>query len=191
MQYFKLFIKQADIVIFSDYGKALFIEDDFCQKLIKLANKEKKKIIVDPKGNNFEKYKGSFFITPNAKEAFNATNIEPKNNNLAEQSGKYIIEKKWSQNILLTRGENGLSLIEKNNTYHLKSKAEEVFDVTGAGDTVISLATILFYLDLPEKFIAEMCNLAGGITCMKSGVNAINLKELLENAERNNLDVYL
>ena len=78
-----------------------------------------------------------------------------------------------------------------NNLVISKIEKKKIIDVSGAGDTVISLATILFYLDLPEKFIAEMCNLAGGITCMKSGVNAINLKELLENAERNNLDLYL
>ena len=186
LQYFKLFIKQADIVIFSDYGKALFIEDNFCQKLIKLANKEKKKIIVDPKGNNFEKYKGSFFITPNAKEAFNASNIEPKNNNLAEQSGRYIIEKKWSQNILLTRGENGLSLIEKNNTYHLKSKAEEVFDVTGAGDTVIALFAAALSVTNNKIESAHFANLGASIAVKKLGTTSINKDEIYKISKEDN-----
>ncbi|MDB9972224.1 PfkB family carbohydrate kinase [Alphaproteobacteria bacterium] len=103
-KYFQLFIKQTDVIIFSDYGKGVFLDNAFCQKLIKAALKKNKKIFVDPKGNNFEKYKGVFFITPNSKEAFKATKINPTNNNLAEKCGRIIINNKWSENVLLTKG---------------------------------------------------------------------------------------
>ena len=66
-----------------------------------------------------------------------------------------------------------------------------VHDVSGAGDTVIAVSSILFYLKLPQRFIGEMCNLAGGLACMESGVIAVNSKELIKNAERNNIDLYL
>ena len=95
------------------------------------------------------------------------------------------------KNLMITLSDNGLLINNDAGFIHNKIENKKIIDVSGAGDTVISLATILFYLKLPEKFIAEMCNLAGGITCMSSGVSAINLKELTENAERNNLDVYL
>ena len=186
LQYFKLFIKQSDIVIFSDYGKALFIEDSFCQKLIKLATKQKKKVIVDPKGDNFAKYKGSFFITPNAKEAYNATYIEPRNNNLAEKCGKYIIEKKWSKNVLLTRGENGLSLIERNNTYHLKSNAQEVFDVTGAGDTVIALFSAALAVTDNHTESAYFANLGASIAVKKLGTTSIKKNEIIKVSIKDN-----
>jgi len=179
-QYFKLFIKQADIVIFSDYGKAIFIEENFCQKLIKYAARAKKKIVVDPKGDNFQKYKGAYFITPNSKEAFNATHIDPRDNKLADKCGKYIINKQWAQNILLTRGENGLSLILKNNTYHIKSNAEEVFDVTGAGDTVIALFSAALSLTNNNVESAHFANLGASIAVKKLGTTSVSQSEILE-----------
>lgn len=179
-QYFKLFIKQADIVIFSDYGKAIFIEENFCQKLIKYATRAKKKIVVDPKGDNFQKYKGAYFITPNSKEAFNATHIDPRDNKLADKCGKYIINKQWAQNILLTRGENGLSLILKNNTYHIKSNAEEVFDVTGAGDTVIALFSAALSLTNNNVESAHFANLGASIAVKKLGTTSVSQSEILE-----------
>ncbi|PPR17190.1 MAG: Bifunctional protein HldE [Alphaproteobacteria bacterium MarineAlpha9_Bin3] len=179
-QYFKLFIKQSDIIIFSDYGKALFIEENFCQKLIKYATKEKKKVIVDPKGDYFEKYKGSYFITPNTKEASNATFIDPKDNKLVEKCGQYIIQQKWAQNVLLTRGENGLSIIQKKNTYHLKSNAEEVFDVTGAGDTVIALFSAALSITNNNIESAHFANLGASIAVKKLGTSSVSQDEILE-----------
>ena len=179
-QYFKLFIKQADIIIFSDYGKAIFIEENFCQKLIKYAARAKKKIVVDPKGDNFQKYKGVYFITPNSKEAFNATHIDPRDNKLADKCGKYIINNQWAQNILLTRGENGLSLILKNNTYHIKSNAEEVFDVTGAGDTVIALFSAALSLTNNNVEAAHFANLGASIAVKKLGTTSVSQSEILE-----------
>ena len=120
-----------------------------------LESKEKQKIIVDPKGNNFEKYKGSFFITPNAKEAFNATNIEPKNNNLAEQSGKYIIEKKWSQNILLTRGEPTLYAAIKQNIPRLP--VVEIKSINPINWRSLSIQGLL-RIEKIDKLKSELCN---------------------------------
>jgi len=181
--YFELFIKQTDIIIFSDYGKGIFIDTNFCQKLIKIALKKNKKIIVDPKGNNFQKYEGAFFITPNTKEAFNATKINPINNTLAEKCGKFIIKNNWSENVLLTRGSNGLSIIQNKKIDHIKSNTEEVFDVTGAGDTVISLfsASIAAGNDYIES--AHFANIGASVVVKKLGTTSLTSEELLNSVE--------
>ncbi|MDB9761877.1 D-glycero-beta-D-manno-heptose 1-phosphate adenylyltransferase [Alphaproteobacteria bacterium] len=179
-KYFLLFIKQTDIIIFSDYGKGIFLDNIFCQKLIKEAFKNNKKIIVDPKGNSFEKYKGVFFITPNSKEAFNVTKINPSNNNLAEKCGRLIINNKWSENVLLTRGPNGLSIIQNNRTDHIKSNTEEVFDVTGAGDTVISLFTAAVAAGNSFTDSAHFANIGASIVVKKLGTVSLTSEELFK-----------
>ena len=116
-----------------------------------------------------------------------------KNNHL-QMIGPDILElsiENKIENMMITLSERGLMIHNNQGNFRHKIKRKKIIDVSGAGDTVISLATLLFYLKLPEKFIGEMCNLAGGITCMKSGVNAIDLKELIKNAEINNLDIYI
>tara|TARA_B110000259_G_scaffold75262_1_gene88501 strand:+ start:1124 stop:2581 length:1458 start_codon:yes stop_codon:yes gene_type:complete len=182
-KYFQLFIKQTDIIIFSDYGKGIFLDNAFCQKLIKAALKKNKKIIVDPKGNNFEKYKGVFFITPNSKEAFKATKINPIDNNLAEKCGRIIINNKWSENVLLTKGANGLSIIQNNRTDHIKSNTEEVFDVTGAGDTVISLFSAAISAGNNYIDSAHFANIGASIVVKKLGTASLTDKELFKSIE--------
>ena len=186
-KYFLLFIKQTDIIIFSDYGKGLFLDNLFCQKLIKAALKKKKKIIVDPKGNHFEKYKGSFFITPNTKEAFKATKINPINNNLTEKCGKIIINNKWSDNVLLTRGANGLSIIQANKNEHIKSNTEEIFDVTGAGDTVIALFSAAIAAENNYIDSAHFANIGASIVVKKSGTASLTSAELIKSINSKNL----
>ena len=186
-KYFQLFMKQTDIIIFSDYGKGIFLDNAFCQKLIKAALKKNKKIIVDPKGNNFEKYKGVFFITPNSKEAFKATKINPIDNNLAEKCGRIIINNKWSENVLLTKGANGLSIIQNNRTDHIKSNTEEVFDVTGAGDTVISLFSVAIATGNNYTDSAHFANIGASIVVKKLGTASLTDKELFKSIESKKL----
>ncbi len=185
--YYKLFLNQSDIVIFSDYEKGMFL-GHFCEKLIKHANKIKKNIIIDPKGNNFSKYSGSFFITPNTKEAFNATKIFSNNNKSSDECGKYIIKKKWSKNVLLTRGSDGLSIIEKNKVSHIKAKNQEVYDVTGAGDTVIALfsAAIAAHFSIFEA--ANFANLGASIVVKKLGTSVVTISEIENVLSNKNLN---
>lgn len=178
-QYFKLFTKQSDIIIFSDYGKGIFL-DNFCQKLITHAKKVKKQIIIDPKGNNFEKYKGAFFITPNSKEVYKATNINPTNNTLAENAGKKIINSNWANNVLITRGSDGLSIIQNNTVHHIKANSEEVFDVTGAGDTVIALFSAAVAAGNNYIDSAYFANLGASLVVKKLGTSSINSEEFIK-----------
>jgi len=180
--------KTSEIIIFQDYDKGTL--DRYIINDIIKENKHSF-ISVDPKNRNFFNYKNIDLFKPNLNEileAFNSVDSSEKN---LEKISKELSTKSKINNIMITFSEKGLMIQNDKENFISKTTIKEIIDVSGAGDTVISLATILFYLKLPEKFIGEMCNLAGGITCMKSGVNAIDLKELLKNAEINNLDIYL
>ncbi|MDG2342897.1 MAG: bifunctional ADP-heptose synthase [Cytophagales bacterium] len=180
--------KTSEIIIFQDYDKGTL--DRYIINDIIKENKHSF-ISVDPKNRNFFNYKNIDLFKPNLNEileAFNSVDSSEKN---LEKISKELSTKSKINNIMITLSEKGLMIQNDKENFISKTTIKEIIDVSGAGDTVISLATILFYLKLPEKFIGEMCNLAGGITCMKSGVNAIDLKELLKNAEINNLDIYL
>ena len=186
--YFKLFLKQCDIVIFSDYAKGVFI-GDFCQKLLKYANKMKKNVIIDPKGSDFSKYIGSYFITPNTDETYNATKILPSDENSIQNSAKKIINKNWSKNVLLTRGSKGLSIIEKNKIFHLEAETHEVFDVTGAGDTVISLFSAALAANFSAVEAANFANIGAGIVTKKLGTSVATISELKNAYSNNNLNL--
>jgi len=171
-------IKNSDVVIISDYGKGIFL-GNFCQRIIKLALDLKKNVIVDPKNNDFSQYKGAYCITPNIKEAYLATNVNVRDNYTAEKCGLYIIEKNWSKTVLLTRGKEGLSIIEKSNQTHFKADTEEVYDVSGAGDTVVAFFASAIAAKLDTHTAAELANLAAGIVVKKSGAATVNIEEML------------
>lgn len=184
----KKFISGNQIIIFQDYDKGV-INNELIKKVKKMG--ENLFIAVDPKRRNFFHYKNINLFKPNLAEILSSFMSEDKS---IENIKKISCEFKKTNdihNVMVTLSDKGLIINNKKGFSHYKIPKKKIIDVSGAGDTVISLASILFYLELSEKFIAEICNLAGGITCMKSGVNAINLKELIENAERNNLDLYL
>ena len=180
-------ISNNKIIIFQDYDKGVISKE-----LIEEINKiDHLFIAVDPKKRNFFEYKNVDLFKPNLSEMLNAFNSKDDSIKNLNTISDELKSKNHIKNLMITLSDNGLLINNDAGFIHNKIENKKIIDVSGAGDTVISLATILFYLKLPEKFIAEMCNLAGGITCMSSGVSAINLKELTENAERNNLDVYL
>ena len=180
-------ISNNKIIIFQDYDKGVISKE-----LIEEINKiDHLFIAVDPKKRNFFEYKNVDLFKPNLSEMLNAFNSKDDSIKNLNTISDELKSKNNIKNLMITLSDNGLLINNDAGFIHNKIENKKIIDVSGAGDTVIALATILFYLKLPEKFIAEMCNLAGGITCMSSGVSAINLKELLENSERNNLDVYL
>ena len=180
-------ISNNKIIIFQDYDKGV-ISKELIEEISKIDHLF---IAVDPKKRNFFKYKNVDLFKPNLSEMLNAFNSKDDSIKNLNTISDELKSKNNIKNLMITLSDNGLLINNDAGFIHNKIENKKIIDVSGAGDTVISLATILFYLKLPEKFIAEMCNLAGGITCMSSGVSAINLKELTENAERNNLDVYL
>ena len=154
---FESVIENKDIVIFSDYNKGLFALS-LTQRLIKIANQHQKKVIVDPKGLNYEKYSGAYIIKPNRKELAEAAKVEGiKTNEDIQKAAEIILNQTNAAYLIVTLSEDGMAIISKDRTQLLSVKATEVFDVTGAGDTVI--ATIAYFLAVGFS-IEEACELA-------------------------------
>ncbi|RYZ98620.1 MAG: bifunctional heptose 7-phosphate kinase/heptose 1-phosphate adenyltransferase, partial [Sphingobacteriaceae bacterium] len=150
-------ISKANLVILSDYNKGLF-SAELTQRIISLANAEGKKVIVDPKGLNYSKYKGAYLIKPNRKELGEAARAEPVNTlEEVKQAVKTIFGQTDAAYIVVTLSEEGMAVLSELTHKLLPVKATSVFDVTGAGDTVV--ATIAYFLASGFE-IDEACELA-------------------------------
>ena len=171
-------IKNYDCIILSDYGKGV-LTNDLTQSIIKIANANKIKVLVDPKGKDYSKYKGAYTLTPNKKEAIEATNIEIKDNVSLETAIKQL---KYDCNLevsLITLGESGIALFD--NTLRVKpTVAREVYDVTGAGDTVIASIAFAISNDLNIDEAINFANLSAGIVVGKLGSATATLDEIYE-----------
>ncbi|MDD2449660.1 MAG: D-glycero-beta-D-manno-heptose-7-phosphate kinase [Sulfurimonas sp.] len=171
-------IASFDTIILSDYGKGV-LTSFFCQSVIALANKNGVKVLVDPKGSDFSKYRGAYLLTPNKKEAMLATKIEIKDD---ESLKAALVKLKDEVNLnisLITLSEGGIATYE-NELKRFATVAKEVFDVTGAGDTVI--ASIAFALSASKSIeeAASFANLAAGVVVGKLGSATVTLDEIEE-----------
>lgn len=189
-------LKEFDAVIVSDYGKGV-ITKDLIHFVCDLAKKQNKIITVDPKVEHFDSYKNVTAITPNKKEAENAIryikikageghkleiNIDNlTSNELVEQAGKALLKFLDLESLLITLGENGMMVFEKNmnKVFHIPTRAQEVFDVSGAGDTVISVFTLALSSAATKLQAAELSNFAAGVVVGKMGAVAITKKDLI------------
>lgn len=171
-------VKSYDCIILSDYGKGV-LTNDLTQNIIKIANENKIKVLVDPKGKDYSKYKGAYTLTPNKKEAIEATNIEINDNYSLEIAIKQLKEFCNLEVSLITLGEHGIALYD--NTLRVKpTVAREVYDVTGAGDTVIASIAFAIANDLDIDETINFANLAAGIVVGKLGSATTSLDEIYE-----------
>ena len=171
-------IKKYDSIILSDYGKGV-LTTNLTKTIIKIANENKIKVLVDPKGKDYSKYRGAYTLTPNKKEAIEATNIEIKDNSSLELAIKQIKESCDLEVALITLGENGIALFD----YDLKIQptvAKEVYDVTGAGDTVIASIAFALANNLNIQEAVNFANLAAGVVVSKLGSATVTLDEIYE-----------
>ena len=178
LKIFKAIVSNYDVILLSDYGKGIFTFD-LTQSLIGIANKNKKKLLVDPKGIDYSKYKGAFLLTPNKKEASEATHLVIKDNESLTQAIKNLKEQCNLEVSLITLSEQGVAVFDNELRIH-PTVAIEVFDVTGAGDTV--LASLGFALSC-NKTIDEaikFANLASGVVVGKIGSATATLNEIIE-----------
>lgn len=181
MEHFKKVAKDADGVIISDYGKGM-LSNESIKEIIKICNRHKLPVCVDPKTENFKKYKNVTCITPNSKEAWEGMSMIPKEGEEEiDELGEKILKTLKAQSILITRGPNGMSLFEKGKKQaRIKATAKEVYDVTGAGDSVISVLTLALASGASVKDAAKIANYAGGIVVGKLGTATVSQEELLE-----------
>ncbi|MDA9211057.1 bifunctional heptose 7-phosphate kinase/heptose 1-phosphate adenyltransferase [Methylophilaceae bacterium] len=175
----KLISNSPSAIIISDYEKG-FLTTSLLKKIIKAANKKNIPVIIDPKGKNLEKYRGATAITPNKKEAYLLANLSEKDEKLLDISLKKLVKKYNFNFIAMTQGEYGIKHITTNKIEEYPTRASnQVFDVSGAGDTVIATltASIIANLSLRDGF--ELANLAAGIVVKQIGTMPIQQNELL------------
>ena len=169
----------VDAVIISDYGKGLCTKK-ICREIIGASRAQKKFVVVDPKGDKWQKYFDANFITPNLKElnAVLEKKISNVDNQISEAAHKVIDEFNLS-GLVVTRSAQGLSLIDGEKISHIKARAQEVFDVSGAGDTVIAVFAAALAGGLDSEAAAYLANVAAGVVVAKVGTYAVNREELL------------
>lgn len=171
-------IEKYDVVILSDYGKGI-LTTSLCQSIIQVANQYKIPVLVDPKGDDFTKYKGSYLLTPNKKEAMLATGIDIVDEESLTQALTQLKDECDLDVSLITLSEDGIAILS-DEVEHFATQAKEVFDVTGAGDTVIaSLAFALGGGKTIQESI-EFANLAAGVVVGKIGSATVTLDEVEE-----------
>ncbi len=174
---FKKHISNNDIVILSDYGKGTLSD---VQQFINIAREKNIPVLVDPKGNDFEKYRGATLLTPNFSEFCNIVGPCSTDDDVVAK-GTALCQQFDFEALLVTRGEQGMTLIQKQaDALHLPTKAREVYDVTGAGDTVISTLAAGLAAGLSMNQATSLANLAAGITVGKLGAASVSVDELRE-----------
>jgi D-beta-D-heptose 7-phosphate kinase/D-beta-D-heptose 1-phosphate adenosyltransferase len=174
-------IPKVNAAIISDYGKGV-VSPAVLKKTIALAKKYKIPVTVDPKICHFKKYKKITTMTPNEKEAMEGMGLKNiKTDEDIAILGNKILKTLDSNSVLITRGEKGMTLIESNNKItNIPTRAKEVYDVTGAGDTVISTMTLALAAKADFLSAAEIANFAAGIVVGKLGTATTNTQELEE-----------
>ena len=172
-------LENAKALILSDYGKGA-LTPRVLQETIKSANARNIPVLVDPKGRDYSIYKGANVVTPNRKELVEATGGKAGNDAEVEATARKCLEESGIQSIVATRSEDGMTVLASKDArpVHLKADAREVFDVSGAGDTVIATLAAGLTLGLSLAEAASLANRAAGIVVGKRGVCVITKEEL-------------
>lgn len=185
IEFLRTRLREFDAVIVSDYGKGL-INRDVITTILEHKKRNGITVSVDPKIRNFRFYKGVTVITPNQKEAEEACGFEIDSPQALVKAGMQILKRYETDAILITRGEHGMSLFQKDGGIkHIPTVAKEIYDVTGAGDTVISTLSLALAAKAPWIDACIISNHAAGIVVGKVGTATASRKEL-ETSIRNN-----
>jgi D-beta-D-heptose 7-phosphate kinase/D-beta-D-heptose 1-phosphate adenosyltransferase len=182
--YIESVIKKVDAVIIEDYGKGV-ITPALLGKIVPLAKRNKKIISVDPKEDHFKYYRGISVITPNNHEAGKAVGFAIKDSATLKKAGAKLLRKLNCKIALITLGENGMAVFQKNRPMeHIPTVAQEVFDVSGAGDTVIASYTLSLASGADPISAAHVSNCAAGIVVGKVGIAVVTPEELLDRIKK-------
>jgi len=169
-------VLESDVVLLSDYAKGSLV---YSQQIIQAAQKAGKPVVVDPKGTDFSKYQGATILTPNQSE-FEAIVGSCASDDDMEAKAKQLIEHLNIQGLLITRSDKGMVLIEKAKTaYYLAARTRDVYDVTGAGDTVVAVFAACVAAGETFKHAVYLANIAAGIVVTKLGAQSVTAEELL------------
>lgn len=188
LNYLKKAVQEHDAVIVSDYKKGV-ISSSLIKTIVKYARQKDAFIAVDPKVGHFHFYKNVSLITPNLMEASQGSGIEIKDEDSLYKAAKLLINRLSCRSVLITRGEEGMSLFEKETAKHISAThistvAKKVFDVTGAGDTVIAVFTLARTAGADLKDAAIIANHAAGIVVGEVGTAVVTPDALLQSLSR-------
>ncbi|WP_207432290.1 bifunctional heptose 7-phosphate kinase/heptose 1-phosphate adenyltransferase [Sabulibacter ruber] len=183
---FKQLLEQAHVVIFEDYDKGV-LSAEVIAELLTLSRQAGVPTVIDPKKKNFLSYKGSTLFKPNLKELKEGLKVDFAENNLEafEAAVNQLQEKLALENVLVTLSERGVfcQSAQKTKTY-LDAHVRTISDVSGAGDTVVSIAALSLAVGLPLPALAELANLGGGLVCEHVGVVPIDRERLKQEAQQ-------
>lgn len=174
---FEAMITKADVVVLSDYGKGGL---EHIAKMIAACKAAGKPVLVDPKGDDYSRYRGATLLTPNRSEFREVAGRWKSDEELAEKAEKLRRELDLEA-LLVTRSEEGMTLFRENEVIHEPTQAREVYDVSGAGDTVIATLSVMLAAGLSMPQAVHIANRAAGIVVGKLGTASVTLSELQRN----------
>ncbi len=175
----------SDVILFEDYDKGV-ITERLVEKIVNQAKHLGKKVAVDPKKRNFLSYKGVDLFKPNLKELREGFKCEADPSDPAEFEAAIsdLMKEMNLKNVMVTLSERGVMISDGTHFDYIPAHIRKIADVSGAGDTVISVAALCLALGLPNKEIAALSNLAGGLVCEEVGAVPINKLQLIEESGR-------
>jgi len=169
-------VQQHDVIVLSDYDKGTLSD---VQQLISIAKQHQVPVLVDPKGTDFSRYRGASIITPNMSE-FEAVVGEVKDETELVEKGQELLTELDLDAMLITRSEQGMTLLRNGQEeFHLPTQAKEVYDVTGAGDTVIATLALSIAANADYPQASALANIAAGIVVGKLGTSSVSEAEIL------------
>lgn len=171
-------IDGCDVIILSDYAKGV-LTNTVLGEAIRLGREKKKPVLIDPKGRDFSRYRGAFMLTPNRKELHESTGLAIKTVADAERAARLLIEACNLQAVLAKLGGDGVCLVLRDGpTQHFQATAREVYDVSGAGDTVVATMALAMAGGLSLSDSAALANIAGSTVVGKIGTATVSLEDL-------------
>lgn len=174
----------AKALLLSDYGKGV-LTPKIIKTLIEAANKAGIPVVVDPKGRDYARYAGASVVTPNRKELGEATDgLATASDADIEAAAKFLMKKAGIAAVIATRSENGMSVVDAKGVTHIKTRARDVFDVSGAGDTVAAATAASLAVGADLVTAADIANTAAGLVVEKVGTAAVSLDELVKSLEQ-------
>ena len=175
-------IGKVDGVVVSDYGKG-FVTPCLMKEIAFLAGMNGKPLVVDPKSKDFGRYRGAKCITPNQREAGQACGVDIQGEEEVVQCGRQILRMVEADSVLITRGEYGMSLFEAEGVTHIPTVAQQVYDVSGAGDTVVACFALASACGALSREAAYLSNVAAGIVVAKLGTATATRDEIFDTLE--------
>jgi len=174
------FIDECGVVVLSDYGKG-FLCSDIIENVIAFSKAAGKPVCIDPKGTDYSFYRGATVLTPNLKELGEATRMSVESDEAVVTAARHLLKSFGLDTVLVTRSDQGITLVSASGEVtHLRAEAREVFDVSGAGDTVIAVIAAAYGAGASLTIAAELANVAAGIVVCKVGTAVVHPRDLIQ-----------